>query len=125
MKICPFCREEIHDEAVKCRFCQSSLLPPQPSVQPPTAVPLQDSRQTVYILDQDLIRFGKFAGAVLAVIIAVGVIFFGVDIKESVKEAAASAKEGQHRQRTPKPWQMQCGTCNSRRWQRTSRYRTQ
>jgi len=49
----------------------------------------------VYILDQDLIRFGKFAGAVLAVIIAVGVIFFGVDIKESAKEAAASAKEGQ------------------------------
>jgi kumamolisin len=93
MKICPFCRGEIHDDAIKCMHCQSSLLPPQPGAA--AAPPVPDSRQTVYIVDQDLIRFGKFTGAVLAVIIAVGVIFFGVDIKESAKDAAASAKEGE------------------------------
>ena len=26
MKVCPFCREEIRDDALKCRYCQSMLL---------------------------------------------------------------------------------------------------
>ena len=26
MKSCPFCKEQVNDEAIKCRYCQSMLL---------------------------------------------------------------------------------------------------
>jgi len=29
MKTCPFCAEEVHDKAVKCKHCQSSLVKPK------------------------------------------------------------------------------------------------
>jgi subtilase family serine protease len=68
------------------------LLPPQPAPEtPPTPGP----NQVVYILDKDLIRFGKFAAAVLALIVAVGIILYGIDIKQAAKDAQQAVKDVQ------------------------------
>src|SRR5262245_34998574 len=50
------------------------------------------SRPITYILDRDLVRFGKFAGAVLSVMVVVGLILFGVDLK-SMQESMKKSQE--------------------------------
>jgi hypothetical protein len=89
MKACIFCRMQIHEDAIKCPHCQSMLLPLQSEDQKTTS----DDRRVTYVLDQDLVRFGKFAGAVLAVFITVGATLYGFKLQEGLEKAKALQAE--------------------------------
>lgn len=86
MKTCPYCKEDVHDDAIKCRHCHSMLLP---IVQPAES---SDDNRVTYILDRDLIRFAKFSVAVLAVFLIVGAYLFGFKL-ESALEKVRSTQE--------------------------------
>lgn len=85
MKKCPFCKEEIKDDAIKCKHCQTMLV---------TIGDRADQSNTVtYVVDQGLLRFGKFAGALLAVFLTIGVVLYGVDLKNMAAELEKRADE--------------------------------
>ena len=55
------------------------------------AVPVPSPNQTVYVLDQGLVRFAKFTGGVLAIFVTVGLFLYGVDVKQVAKDVRSEA----------------------------------
>jgi hypothetical protein len=84
MKNCPFCKEQVHDDAIKCRYCQSALVPGLSGASA-EAKPLEAGKVT-YVVDESLMRFGKFVVAVLGVFILVGTYLFGIKVELTVEK---------------------------------------
>jgi hypothetical protein len=93
MKVCPFCREQVHDEAIKCRYCASSLLPAQPIAEARTEQPAVRSDRATYVVDNDLVRFAKFVAGALAIFITIGATLYGFSIKEAADKVNESANK--------------------------------
>jgi len=49
----------------------------------------------MYVVDQGLIRFGKFALAVLAIFVTIGLVLYGVDVKQTAKDVQESTRQAQ------------------------------
>jgi Subtilase family len=75
MKVCPYCQEEIHDEASRCRFCLSSFSSEAGS-QTSVAMQTIGRRRVIYSVDLELIRSAKFAALVILVFIGFGVLLY-------------------------------------------------
>src|SRR5947209_7639994 len=88
MKTCLFCKEQVQDDALKCRYCQSNLAPPQ------GAEPRQgEADRVTYVLDQGLVRFGKFAAGVLAIFLVVGGYLFGFKLEAGLEKVQATQEK--------------------------------
>ena len=88
MKPCPFCREQIQEEAIKCRYCDSMLV----HVSANTSEQIEDKKHVKYIVDRDLVRFGKFAVGLLGIFLIVGAYLYGVKL-ENIYERFEAAKD--------------------------------
>jgi hypothetical protein len=80
MKLCPLCKEQIAEEALKCRYCQSMLLPGLGAADPSM------KGKVTYVVDEGLVSFAKFAVAVLGVFVLVGTYLFGIKLEVTVEK---------------------------------------
>jgi hypothetical protein len=85
MKNCTYCRAQIPDEAVRCQYCTSWT---EEATQK-----REGNSRVVYVLDQDLVRFGKFAIAILGIMLLLGTYLFSIDLKDTAKEVKTVREE--------------------------------
>ena len=77
MSTCQFCKEEVHQEAIKCRHCGSFL---------GEVVEKTERAQVTYVVDRDIVRFAKFALSILLIFLIAGAFLYGFDIRIAARE---------------------------------------
>jgi Subtilase family len=88
MKNCPYCKEQIHDDAVRCRYCSSWL----DSANDRAGA---TSQTVVYVVDRGLVQFAKFSLSILALFLVVGAFFYGFDLKQAAKEIQEAKQQAE------------------------------